>query len=309
MNLTASRSRTILPIDWLMIKCMMIFMLLIVLFVIVNFITFHYVYVNAFRSYQAVFFVANIMAYCLAIASGVQKGYLVIVIKGIGLLGTVVGLQVIMVGILITTPFPLQDHLYYQMDLALGYSQAAVVQFVIDHSALRVMLAYVYNSLKMMGVIVGLALLLSLSLVQYYRYVAYLLITFLIGSLIYYFFPSTDVSSIIPSTLFSPSAYMVTHQFDLEHHYRHIGQFAIGLISMPSFHTIWAMVITLALWKNWVMRCVALCYTVLVIVSALLLGAHFLVDILAGIIIACLTWWFVVWLFPRSLQMSSACVD
>ncbi len=302
MNLTQERSRIILPVDWIMIKCLFAFLLLMVIFLVVNALTFKYAFVNAFRSYQVLLFIGSFIAYSIAVSSGVHSGYIVTVIKGIGLMGTIVGFFLLMVGVIITTPFPLHDQNFYNMDLALGYDHKILIQYMVDHTFIRAMLAYLYDSLKTIILSVAIGLLLSLSVTLYYRYAAYFLISFLIGALIYYFFPSTDVASIIPSPIFSPSAYVAIHQFDLEHHYKIITLFAIALISMPSFHTIWAMAISFVFWKHKIMRYVAMLYTILVIISALLLGAHFLVDILAGLLVAACVWWFVVWLFPRGVD-------
>ena len=302
MNLFKERSRIILPFDWVMIKCLFAFLSLMVIFLIVNTLTFKYAFVNAFRSYQVVLFAGNLIAYAIAVSSGVHNGYLVTVIKGIGLIGTIIGFHLLMVGIIITTPFPLQDQNFYNMDLALGYDHKMLIQYMIDHTYIRIILSYLYDSLKTVVLSVGIGLLLSLSITLYYRYAAYFLISFLIGALIYYFFPSTDVASIVPSPIFSPSAYVAIHQFDLEHNYRVITQFAIALISMPSFHTIWAMAISFVFWKQKIMRYVAIFYTTMVIISALLLGAHFLVDIIAGLIISIIVWWFVTWIFPNRMN-------
>ncbi|MBV53002.1 MAG: hypothetical protein CL816_02930 [Coxiellaceae bacterium] len=305
MKTSLSPSPSINSMDWVIIKCLILFIVFVVTFFVVNELTFQYAFVNVFHSYQAVLFLSCVIAYSLAVASGIQSGYLILVVKGAGLMGIAIGLQIVMTGILITTPFPLQDEWFYRVDQAIGYEQKVTIQFIIDHPLLRVVLAHAYNSLKTMAMLVGIALLISMKLVSYYRYIAYFLITFLIGSLIYYFFPSTDVSSIIPSKIFSPSAYMVVEQFKLEHNYKPISQFAIGLISMPSFHTIWAMVITFSLWNVRYLRWIALCYSVIVVISALCLGAHFLVDILAGLVIASGTWRFVVWMIPKTYHASS----
>jgi len=299
MNLSKERSRIILPFDWTMIKCLFAFLLVMVVFLIVNALTFKYAFVNAFRSYQIALFIANLMAYSIAVLSGVHNGYIVTVIKGIGLMGTIVGFHLLMVGIIITTPFPLQDQSFYNMDLALGYDHKILIQYMIDHDFIRNILSHMYDSLKIICFSIGFGLLFSLSITIYYRYAAYFLISFLIGALIYYFFPSTDIASIIPSPIFSPSAYVAIQQFDLVHNYKVITLFAIALISMPSFHTIWAMAVSFVFWKHKIMRYIAMLYTTVVIISALMLGAHFLVDILAGLVVSVCVWCFVIWLFPR----------
>ena len=74
-----------------------------VTFFVVNELTFQYAFVNVFHSYQAVLFLSCVIAYSLAVASGIQSGYLIIVVKGAGLMGIAIGLQIVMTGILITT--------------------------------------------------------------------------------------------------------------------------------------------------------------------------------------------------------------
>ena len=95
MNLSKEHSRIILPIDWIMIKCLFAYLLLMIIFLMVNALTFKYAFVNVFPSYQVVLYVAAFIAYCMAVSSGVHCGYLVTVIKGIGLMGTIIGLHVL----------------------------------------------------------------------------------------------------------------------------------------------------------------------------------------------------------------------
>ncbi|HGH3054753.1 TPA: phosphatase PAP2 family protein, partial [Legionella pneumophila] len=64
-----------------------------------------------------------------------------------------------------------------------------------------------------------------------------------------------------------------------------------GLIALPSFHTIWA-ILCVYLIKDWFIPCLLLSIiNVLLILSCVLLGWHYPIDILAAIILVGLSYY------------------
>lgn len=64
-----------------------------------------------------------------------------------------------------------------------------------------------------------------------------------------------------------------------------------GLVSFPSFHTAAAVIFAWALWPVRAVRYPALILNALVIAASLLFGAHYLVDLIGGGIVAALSIW------------------
>jgi hypothetical protein len=79
-----------------------------------------------------------------------------------------------------------------------------------------------------------------------------------------------------------------------------------GIISFPSFHTILALLAAFALWPIRYIRWPAAILAVLIVVSTLTTGWHYVVDILAGLVVtaaACGLARGYTWLESRSLKM------
>jgi membrane-associated phospholipid phosphatase len=69
-----------------------------------------------------------------------------------------------------------------------------------------------------------------------------------------------------------------------------------GLISFPSFHTANAILFIWALWPLRLLRPVILVVNVLLIASTPLAGAHYLVDLIGGAVVAVGAIWLTSWL-------------
>lgn len=76
-----------------------------------------------------------------------------------------------------------------------------------------------------------------------------------------------------------------------------------GLVSFPSFHTAAAIIFAWALWPVRLVRYPALILNAMVIVASLIFGAHYLVDLIGGALIAALA----IWLCNR--VEAARCVD
>jgi membrane-associated phospholipid phosphatase len=64
-----------------------------------------------------------------------------------------------------------------------------------------------------------------------------------------------------------------------------------GLVSFPSFHTILAVLSALALWSVRRVRWFGLVISVLVCISTVTTGWHYLIDVAGGLVVALATWW------------------
>ncbi|GAH00450.1 unnamed protein product, partial [marine sediment metagenome] len=87
------------------------------------------------------------------------------------------------------------------------------------------------------------------------------------------------------------------------HHYKNVILPIVEVIGFPSFHTIWACIIAYTFRKRTWLFIVAIIYALLVMISTLTTGWHFLASVIAGVVVAALTIW-VSCLLLRRLQVS-----
>lgn len=184
------------------------------------------------------------------------------------------------------TPFQNLDAWFYQMDRHLGYNIIVVMDAVAKTHGIKYMSLLIYKGLTWELFLFPLLLALLNERQKLEIFFISALLSVLIGSTIYYFFPSTDPSSVLHSPYFLSRQLLVVQQFDALHHYHNVAHADAGLIGFPSFHTIWAILITYPFIHRKILLYPIAMLNLLVIASTLTLGWHFLVDDLAGIMIA-----------------------
>jgi membrane-associated phospholipid phosphatase len=123
------------------------------------------------------------------------------------------------------------------------------------------------------------------------KYYFYLLCTALIGFGFYYFFPTTAPASVFNHSLF------FQEQIDTGLKFKQIHQFMSpttnngGLIALPSFHMIWA-ILCVNLIKKWTIPYVVLSIVNLLLISScVLLGWHYITDIVGGLIVLLISYY------------------
>jgi membrane-associated phospholipid phosphatase len=177
------------------------------------------------------------------------------------------------------------------IDLKLGFHQIAVMSWTQQHPWLVETLQFAYNSwgVQFLVVPVGLALFNREAEVAKWTYAT--LMSMVIGGMIYFVFPSTSPASVLDSPYFPASCYAcIAHYYGL-HHLLDIPSNGCGLIDFPSFHVIDAVLNFLAVRRIKVLAIPLLILNSILIASTLLLGYHFLVDVIAGFIIAFFTYY------------------
>ena len=118
------------------------------------------------------------------------------------------------------------------------------------------------------------------------QYYVAMILTLIVGGGIYYFFPTTAPATVYHSVYFSADQHNLVTAFNQLHHHQTVTVNSEGLVSFPSFHVIGAILALLALrrlrWYFWVMIPV----NTLLIMSTMVLGYHYLSDVLAGAVLA-----------------------
>jgi len=183
------------------------------------------------------------------------------------------------------TPFHLDDWFFYRIDQWFGFNSIAIFRFSQDHLIVKLVSHLVYDSLNYQMLCIPLILALLLERRQIDVFFTACLVSGIVGYVIYYFFPTTDPANVIHTVRFLQSEYQVIVQFHGIHNYQKIVGIA-PLIGFPSFHVIWAMILAYVC-KNrkWLFYPILL-LNILLIISTLTSGWHFLISVLGGFIIA-----------------------
>lgn len=190
------------------------------------------------------------------------------------------------------TPFSTIDHHILSFELRLNINMNSILLWTSNHPHFKQILAYIYDTLPYQMCFIPILVIATgkFSLIKDYYFL--LLISTLLGFCFYYFFPTTAPASIIDSSFFSFAQIATGLKFYQIHHYILPTTNEGGLIALPSFHVIWA-ILCVYLLKDWVILCVLLSLiNLLLIFSCVLLGWHYPTDILGGILIVCISFYF-----------------
>ncbi|MBA2656864.1 MAG: phosphatase PAP2 family protein [Tatlockia sp.] len=181
-------------------------------------------------------------------------------------------------------PFRPIDKSLILIDQALGIHLDKIIGWTLNKPSLKDILVLSYDSLPMQMTYLPLLLIFCRQFYYLREYYSLLLITTLLGFLFYYFWPTLGPASVFNSPYFSNAQHATGIKF-IEIHSKIVPSTQEGgMIAMPSFHMIWAL-----LGLN-LSRCSTLIFipllilNVLLISSCILLGWHYLIDLLGSII-------------------------
>lgn len=183
------------------------------------------------------------------------------------------------------TPFPTIDHYIVGIESDLHIDLLSLIRWTNQHPFFKNLLIIIYGSLTYQMSVLPLIIIAlgRFSLIREYYFL--LLSTTLFGFIFYYFFPTTAPASVLNSDLFIPEQLATGLKFQQIHHFIHPSTIEGGLIALPSFHSIWALscVYLVKEWRIgfWFLVTV----NSLLIASCVLLGWHYLTDLLGAFIV------------------------
>lgn len=184
------------------------------------------------------------------------------------------------------TPFQPIDQQLLALDQALAINLEKIVAYSSKISGLRKILIFSYNSLNNQITYIPIILILARKFTHLKDFYALTLLSALIGFSLYYFFPTMGpASNFINSSFFSQEQFATGIKFTEIHHHIPPSTNEGGLIAMPSFHVIWAWLIT------YLVRCWPIAFfcllplNLLLTLSCVMLGWHYLVDLIASLIV------------------------
>lgn len=192
------------------------------------------------------------------------------------------------------TPFTFTEHYLHLIDHFLGFDVLRMMSWAHQRPLIFAVANCVYVSLSYQLLFGPFLLVLLQERRQIDVFFIAALIAMLSGFTFYYFFPSTDPASILHSPYFSKTELSVVERFIRLHQHLPIQGNTGGLIGFPSFHVIWAMLVTYAFKNRKILFMLLIIWNSLLIISPLMLGWHFLADLIAGAGFAVVSIWLAV---------------
>jgi membrane-associated phospholipid phosphatase len=189
------------------------------------------------------------------------------------------------------TPFPPIDHALVLADQALGFNSIAVLNWTYAHPHILSLMNQSYSSLGYEMFFLPLIMAISMEKAAVHRYFLAAIISFLIATSIYYFFPTTALTGVLHSPHFLPSQHATYLKFFQVHHRLPVSTYDGGLIAFPSCHVVWAiLLIVLCQNKKWLFYPI-LCFNAIIILSTVMLGWHYMLDVLGAGVVVMLSIW------------------
>ncbi|RMX18239.1 phosphatase PAP2 family protein [Legionella jordanis] len=190
------------------------------------------------------------------------------------------------------TPFTPIDEKIINLEQAIHVNVPDILHWTLQHDVVTGVLVWVYDSLPYQMSLIPVFVILMRRFSYVREYYCLLLITALIGFSIYYFYPTVAPASSFKNPVFSESQLATGLKFNQIHQNIPPSTIEGGLIAFPSFHAIWAW-LCLYLLRSWpIVFFLLLPVTVTLILSCVLLGWHYPLDLIASLIIVLMSHWF-----------------
>ena len=174
------------------------------------------------------------------------------------------------------TPFVTIDEHILNLEAILHIDMQSIMLWMHQKPTINRLFAFIYDTLPYQMTYAPLLIIAAKQFDTVHEYYFLLLISAILGFTFYYFFPTTAPASVIASPYFSETQL---------HHYIQPSTLEGGMIALPSFHVIWAW-FCLYLLRGWpVLFYFMLPINLLLIASCVILGWHYSIDILGGVMI------------------------
>jgi membrane-associated phospholipid phosphatase len=191
--------------------------------------------------------------------------------------------------------FPLLDAQFARADAALGFDWLSVLALVDRSYSVGRLLRWIYFSCMPQMLLIFLALTVTRQLQRLGDFLALFTITSLVAIVVGALLPCVGAS-----VYFDPPA-ALRHAIGTDAGYWHVAHFEAlrngtmrtinpgaieGLVQFPSFHAALAVITAWAFWRTRFLAYPALVLNAVVVFSAMPIGGHYLVDVIAGVAVA-----------------------
>lgn len=196
-----------------------------------------------------------------------------------------VGLLVFLTESIQLTPFKPIDAWLITIDDWLLFDTTSTLNWVHQSRPLVWLLANAYAFLNIELGLMFLSLILIDDTERLIKVLYLLLSTASVGFIFYYFFPTVAPASMLTNPHFYKEQYDTGLKFYQIHQYLPTTTKEGGMIALPSYHCLWALLCQYASYQwRWLFR-LLFPINALIILACVLLGWHYLIDILAAIAI------------------------
>lgn len=190
------------------------------------------------------------------------------------------------------TPFHPIDATLVKADQLLGFNQVALLNWTHAHPTINNFFTTVYGLIGFELPLIPLLVALCLEKRSITLFLFSLTFSFVIGCLIYYFWPTIAPAAMFSDPNFLTEQHATALKFYQIHHHLPITTRDGGLIAFPSFHVTWSILLAYALIKRkWLFYPIA-ALNFCIILSTMFLGWHYLIDVLGGVGLAASSIWF-----------------
>ncbi len=197
-----------------------------------------------------------------------------------------------------TTGFPLQDAALDAIDRQLGVDWTQLMTFVSLHPGLQLVLSLAYSSFALQTLTTVLVLGIAGQLTRLSSFIAAFVATTLVTIAISAVYPAAgpwlfleiqpaSANGFLPLSSSSWPAFLALRDGTLHTVY---GIRSEGIITFPSLHAALGVLFPVALWRVKGVRWFALGLNFLLVIATPAYGSHYVVDVIAGILIAAVCW-------------------
>lgn len=197
------------------------------------------------------------------------------------------------------TPFPTIDHYLLTADQWFHFDTLSLMHWTAMHPSIKKIFEVAYEFLNVEIILIPLMLPWFYRKERVYQLLITLLVAFILGTTVYYFFPTAAPVSVLHSNYFLPDEQATVTKFYQVHHHLTVTTSDGGMIAFPSFHVIWAILLCYSLRGKKIFLYPFAAINVLVILSTLFLGWHYLVDVIAALTVVVITLAITKKLMPR----------
>ncbi len=181
------------------------------------------------------------------------------------------------------TPFPPIDQHILRWGEWMDIDLATLVHWSATHPLLYKIMNVLYDSIALQMTYLPLILILFGYFKRLHEYYFLLLSTALIGYAFYYFFPTTAPASMINSPYFTEAQRATGLKFYQIHAHISPSTLEGGMVAFPSFHVIWAWLCSFLVRDFRFAFLLILIFNTAVVFSCVLLGWHYILDVIASI--------------------------
>lgn len=194
--------------------------------------------------------------------------------------------------------FPLQDAMFDAWDRALNFDWVQMMQFIAAHPTLQLVLHFAYASFALQSVTTIMALGIAGQLDRLAGFVAAFIATTLVTIAVSAVYPSVGpwvfldlqpaaANGFLPTSSTSWPVFLGLRDGTV---HTVTGLNAEGIITFPSLHAALGVLFPLALWRTPVVRWFVFVLNGLMLVATPAYGSHYVVDVIAGVVIAVACW-------------------